>query len=91
VAALVLAIRPVTVLAVLGRRCMGRSARAFAAIFGVRGTASLLYAAIAVQSRLLSSTDASLIVWITSAAVATSVCIFGVAATPLTARLLPGE
>lgn len=89
VAALVLVIRPVSVLAVLGRRCMGRSARIFVAIVGVRGTASLLYAALAVQSQLLSSADTTLIVWITSAAVVTSVCLFGVAATPLTARLLP--
>lgn len=85
---LIFLIRPTIVMAFVGHGNMDRRKRAFMAFFGVRGIASLFYASIAADTDVLSNNEKLTIFWTVAAVVASSVVIFGVAATPLTRRLL---
>lgn len=87
VALLILFIRPVLVMA-FGRGHMNRAQRVFVAFFGVRGIGSLFYASAALGTHVLSDNEELTIFWTVAAAVASSVLVFGVSATPLTRRLL---
>jgi sodium/hydrogen antiporter len=89
VPALILVIRPVSVLASLARSGLPGGERAFLAWFGVRGIGSLYYAAIAVGAGVLSAADAKLIAWTAIACVGASIVVHGVTATSLSRRWLP--
>jgi NhaP-type Na+/H+ or K+/H+ antiporter len=89
VPALILVIRPVSVLVSLARSGLPGGERAFLAWFGVRGIGSLYYAAIAVGAGALSAADAKLIAWTAIACVVVSIVVHGVTATPLSRRWLP--
>ena len=89
VPALILVIRPVSVLVSLARSGLPGGERAFLAWFGVRGIGSLYYAAIAVGAGVLSAADAKLIAWTAIACVVVSIAVHGVTATSLSRRWLP--
>ena len=89
VPALILVIRPVSVLVSLARSGLPAGERAFVAWFGVRGIGSLYYAAIAVGAGVLSAADAKLIAWTAIACVVVSIVVHGVTATSLSRRWLP--
>jgi len=89
VAALLLLIRPAAVAAAFVGSGLPRGERAFVAWFGVRGVGSLYYAAVAVGSGYVSGGDAETVAWVTIVAVAVSIVVHGVTASPLSRRLLP--
>ena len=89
VPALILVIRPVSVLVSLARSGLPGGERAFLAWFGVRGIGSLYYVAIAVGAGVLSAADAKLIAWTAIACVVVSIAVHGVSATSLSRRWLP--
>jgi NhaP-type Na+/H+ or K+/H+ antiporter len=76
--ALVLAIRPVTVLASLAGTSLPRRERVFLAWFGVRGLASLYYAAVLLAAGTVQGELAELIWWTAVAAVVTSIVVHGI-------------
>jgi NhaP-type Na+/H+ or K+/H+ antiporter len=83
---LLLAIRPLAVLAaLLGSRLAWRE-RVFVAWFGVRGVGSLYYAAVAAGTGLLAD-DARVVVWTALLCIVASVVAHGVSASPLGRRL----
>ncbi len=84
---LVLVIRPALVLGVTGRGFLDLRGRAFLAFFGVRGVAALFYAAVIVESGVLSEGETGKVVWTTIACVAVSIVVHGITATPLARRL----
>jgi NhaP-type Na+/H+ or K+/H+ antiporter len=88
---LLLAIRPLAVVASFAGSRLPAGERAFVAWFGVRGIGSLYYAAVAVASGYLSGAEAELVAWTAIAAVAVSIVVHGITATPLSRRLLPAE
>jgi NhaP-type Na+/H+ or K+/H+ antiporter len=85
---LLLVVRPVLVFATISPRFMDRKGRLFLGIFGVRGVAALFYAAVIVEAGVLSPGEQHVVVWTAIACVITSVVAHGLAATPLTRRLL---
>ncbi len=89
VPALILVIRPVSVLVSLARSGLPGGEKAFLAWFGVRGIGSLYYVAIAVGAGVLSAADAKLIAWTAIACVVVSIAVHGVSATSLSRRWLP--
>ena len=74
-------------LATAGRFMKGRE-RLFLGFFGVRGVASLFYAAVVVDAQALSAAEQRVVVWTTIVCVVCSVVVHGVSATPLTRRWL---
>ncbi len=91
VPALLLVIRPASVLISLVRSGLPREERNFVAWFGVRGIGSLYYAAVAVGAGVLSDGDAKVVAWTAIAVVAVSIIVHGVSASPLSRRWLPPE
>lgn len=85
---LIFAIRPALVLATSAPGLASFRERIFLGFFGVRGVAALFYAVIVAGSGALSAGETSVVVWTTIACVVVSIVIHGVAATPLTKRLL---
>ncbi|MQA73577.1 MAG: sodium:proton antiporter [Solirubrobacterales bacterium] len=89
VPALLLLIRPISVLIALLRSDLPAGERAFVGWFGVRGIGSLYYVAVAVGAGVLSAADARLIAWTAIACVIVSIVVHGVTAAPLSRRWLP--
>jgi NhaP-type Na+/H+ or K+/H+ antiporter len=88
---LILLIRPLAVLACSAGFSLRRRETAFLAWFGVKGVASLNYAAIAVGSGVLAAHEEALVFWTTIACVIVSIVVHGISATPVGARLLAAE
>jgi NhaP-type Na+/H+ or K+/H+ antiporter len=85
---LLIVIRPLLVLATVGRGHMDRGSRLFLGFFGVRGVAALFYAVIVVDAHILSHAEQRVIVWTTIICVVSSIVIHGLSAEPLTRRWL---
>jgi NhaP-type Na+/H+ or K+/H+ antiporter len=75
-------VRPIAVWAVLRRRSMLSSQRRLVAWFGIRGIGTVYYLAYALESGVSGSTGGTLI-QASLAAVAVSVLLHGISATPL--------
>jgi NhaP-type Na+/H+ or K+/H+ antiporter len=81
---LLLAIRPATVLVgLVGVDCVGWRGRVFLGWFGVRGVATIYYAAAVVASGVLSTAETRTVFWTSIAVVIVSVVVHGVTASPL--------
>ena len=87
--ALLLLIRPASVMAALARTQLPTGERAFVAWFGVRGIGSLYYVAVAVGAGVLSDTEATTVFWTTTVCVIASILVHGTTATHLSRRWLP--
>jgi NhaP-type Na+/H+ or K+/H+ antiporter len=86
--ALLLLIRPASVMAGLARTDLARRERAFVAWFGVRGIGSLYYVAVAVGAGVLSDAEAATVVWTTTVCVIASIVVHGTTASHLSRRWL---
>lgn len=82
--ALVFVVRPLSVLLVVGRRSMARSQRRLMAWFGIRGVGTLFYLAFALEHGVTGDLARELIA-ASLPAVALSIVLHGVSATPLMA------
>ncbi len=91
VPALLVVIRPLSVVISLVRSDLPPGEKAFVAWFGVRGIGSLYYAAVAAGAGVLGAADSELIVWTAIACVGVSIVVHGVTAAPLSRRWLPAE
>jgi NhaP-type Na+/H+ or K+/H+ antiporter len=85
---IILIIRPILVLAVTGRKFLDLRGRLFLGFFGVRGVAALYYATIVAGTGDLSRADTTKVVWTVIVCVSISITVHGIAATPLTRRML---
>jgi NhaP-type Na+/H+ or K+/H+ antiporter len=85
---LLLVVRPLCVLLSLARSGLPRGQRLFLAWFGVRGIASLYYAAAAVSIGGLSAADQVDVVWTIAACVLCSIVVHGVTGAPFSQRLV---
>jgi NhaP-type Na+/H+ or K+/H+ antiporter len=91
VPALLLVIRPLSVmLALVGTR-LSAGDRRFVAWFGVRGVGSLYYIAVAIGLGGLPEAEERMLFWTTAACVVVSVVVHGMTASPLSRRWLPAE
>jgi NhaP-type Na+/H+ or K+/H+ antiporter len=88
---LLLAIRPVAVMAALAKSQMTRGERLFTAWFGIRGIGSFYYAAVAINAGVLSDADATMIYWTVLVCVGVSIVLHGLTSTPATRRLTGGR
>jgi NhaP-type Na+/H+ or K+/H+ antiporter len=88
VALLILVVRPASALVSLVRAPLRVRERLWVAWFGVRGVASLNYAAVIVASGALAADAESTIVWTLVAAVAVSVVVHGITSEPVSQALL---
>ena len=87
-AALIVVLRPAVVLAVLFRSPRPLQERLFLGWFGVKGVASLYYAAFLIGEGSLSPGDERLVFWTIAVAVMMSVIVHGVSASAVSRRLL---
>ncbi len=87
--ALLLVVRPASVMAALTRTQLPYRERAFVAWFGVRGIGSLYYVAVAIGAGVLSDTEATTVFWTTTVCVIASIFVHGTTATHLSRRWLP--
>jgi NhaP-type Na+/H+ or K+/H+ antiporter len=86
---LIFLVRPVMVLLSLqGSRIRDPRERAFVAWFGVRGIGSLYYAAVVIESGVLSDEEMSRVFWTVAACVLVSIVVHGVTSWPVERRLL---
>ncbi|MDQ3742488.1 MAG: cation:proton antiporter [Actinomycetota bacterium] len=85
---LILLVRPAIVLALSTGSLLSWGQRFFLGWFGVRGIATIFYAAYVVHSGALSRGEESTVFWTAVAVVLVSVVVHGVSAAPLTRRLL---
>jgi sodium/hydrogen antiporter len=85
---LLVLIRPLLVLATVGRGNMDRGSRLFLGFFGVRGVAALFYAAVVAQAHVVSPSEQRVIVWTTIICVVGSIVVHGLSADALTRRWL---
>lgn len=85
---LLLVIRPALVFATSGRGFLDTRGRLFLGFFGVRGVAALFYAAVVVDSHVLSGGEQAIVVWTTIVCVVCSIVVHGLSATPLIHRWL---
>jgi NhaP-type Na+/H+ or K+/H+ antiporter len=85
---LIFLIRPLAVTVSLVRSRLAWRERAFLAWFGVKGVASLNYAAIAVGAGVLSTSEESTLFWTVAVCVIVSIVVHGISATPVTRLLL---
>ncbi|HET7327761.1 MAG TPA: cation:proton antiporter, partial [Nocardioidaceae bacterium] len=88
VPALLLVIRPFTVLLALAPTGIRRREKLFLAWFGVKGIASLYYLGAVAALGVLSHDETATVVWTTVAAVVVSIIVHGMTASGLRARLL---
>jgi NhaP-type Na+/H+ or K+/H+ antiporter len=86
---LILLVRPAAVLAVLTGSQRPPPERLFLGWFGVRGVASVYYAAFMIGEGSLSAGDERLVFWTTAVVVMTSVLVHGVSASAASRRFLP--
>ncbi|HET7043521.1 MAG TPA: cation:proton antiporter [Gaiellaceae bacterium] len=88
----VFVIRPATAfLTLLGTSRLTMRERLWVAWFGVKGVASLNYAALVAAAAAFTSHDAGAVVWAVLTTVTLSVLVHGLTSTPLTRRLLGAE
>lgn len=85
---LILLVRPALVLGVLVRSARPFRERLFLSWFGVKGVASIYYAAYLIGHGPLSPADERLVLWTTVAAVTTSVVVHGITGSAVSRRLL---
>jgi NhaP-type Na+/H+ or K+/H+ antiporter len=85
----ILLVRPAAILAVLTRSPRPPRERLFLGLFGVRGVASVYYAAFVIGQGSLSTGDERLVFWTTAVVVMTSVLVHGVTASAASRRFLP--
>lgn len=85
---LILLVRPALVLAVLTGSPRPPSERLFLSWFGVKGVASLYYAAFVIGQGSLSPADERLVFWTTAVAVMISVIVHGITGSAASRRLL---
>ena len=91
-AVLLVAIRPLAcLLALAGSRMERRGERAFVSWFGVRGVATLYYAAVIAGSGALAPDEEAVVVWTGVACVLVSIAVHGITAGPALSRLLAAE
>jgi len=88
---LLLLIRPAAVAVGLVGSPLRPGERAYVGWFGVRGVGSLYYAAAAVGAGVLSTDEATTVLWTVVAVVMVSIVVHGVTGAPLTRRLLGEE
>lgn len=86
VPALLLLIRPLSVIVAMVRSPLPAQERAFVAWFGVRGVGSLYYLGVALGAGVLAEGEAKVITWTVIAAVLVSIFVHGVTAEPLSRR-----
>jgi sodium/hydrogen antiporter len=86
-AVLLAAIRPATVMLAFTRSHLGLAERAFIGWFGIRGIGSFYYAAVAINSGALASSEASIVYWTVIVCAGISIVAHGISATPLTRQL----
>jgi sodium/hydrogen antiporter len=89
VPALLVLIRPASVVLALTASGLPRPERAFIAWFGVRGIGSLYYVAVAIGTGALAQSEARTLYWTTAVCVVISVLVHGITSTPLSKRWLP--
>lgn len=87
VPALLLVIRPLTVLVTLAGVPMPRGERFFLAWFGVKGVATLYYIGFVVAEQVLPPDETATVAWTGAVAVIISIVVHGLTATPLRNRL----
>ncbi|HEY7380600.1 MAG TPA: cation:proton antiporter [Gaiella sp.] len=87
-ALLLLVVRPVTVAVAFVRSPLTPRERLFLGWFGVRGVASLYYAAAALAAGVLPREEEAVLFWTVVVAVVLSIFAHGTTASPLTLRLL---
>jgi NhaP-type Na+/H+ or K+/H+ antiporter len=85
---LLLVIRPLLVLGLSTGSLLGLGQRVFLAWFGVRGVATLFYAAYIVHAEALPRDETAIVFWTGVVVVAISIVAHGVSASPLSRRLL---
>ena len=85
---LLLVIRPMLVMALSAGSLLSVAQRVFLAWFGVRGVATLFYAAYVVDTGALSRSETVTVFWTAVVVVAISIVAHGVTASPLRRRLL---
>ena len=88
---LLLVARPALVMLLSSGSLLSIGQRVFLAWFGVRGVATLFYAAYIVDSEVLSPDETSTVFWTAVVVVAASIVAHGVTASPLRRRLLPPD
>ena len=88
---LLLVIRPVLVLPLAERTIMSARERLFLSWFGVRGVATLFYAAFVIHEGVLPDDEEATVFWTAAVVVMVSVVAHGVTAAPLMRRWLDPE
>jgi sodium/hydrogen antiporter len=88
---LLLAVRPLAVLAAFVRSPLTLRERLFLAWFGVRGVGSLYYASAGIAAGVLSGAENETVFWTVAAVVVVSIVAHGVTGAPFTRRLLVEE
>ena len=85
---LLFGIRPLAVMLALPGSGLSARSQAYLAWFGVKGVASINYAAIAIGAGVLSAGEESLVFWTIAACVIVSVVVHGVSAEAVTRRTI---
>ena len=85
--ALLLAIRPASVLVAFAGSRLPRVEQLFVGWFGVRGIGSFYYVAVAIGAGVLSATEATTIYWTAIVCVGASIVVHGLTATPASRKL----
>ena len=85
---LLFGIRPLAVMLALPGSGLSARSQAYLAWFGVKGVASINYAAIAIGACVLSAGEESLVFWTIAACVIVSVVVHGVSAEAVTRRTI---
>lgn len=85
---LFIVIRPAAALLVLGRLRAPWRERLFVAWFGVKGVATVNYAATMLAAGALAAGDAEVVLWTAVAATLASIVVHGISSTPLYRRLI---
>jgi NhaP-type Na+/H+ or K+/H+ antiporter len=85
--ALLLAIRPASVLVAFAGSRMPRLEQLFVGWFGVRGIGSFYYVAVAIGAGVLTATEATTIYWTAIVCVGASIIVHGLTATPASRKL----
>ncbi len=88
----VFVLRPLTAyLTLLGTSRLSSRERLWVSWFGVKGVASLNYAAIVAGAAVFSAAESAAVVWAVLSTVALSILVHGLTSSPLTRRLLGAE
>ena len=87
VPALLLVIRPASVMLAFVRSRVSLPGRAFIAWFGVRGIGSFYYAAVAISAGVLTASEAETIYWTAIIVAGASIVLHGITSTPASRRI----